>query len=222
MKLTIINYSTVNTWHKIGQQKLRESLARENVDLLFTFGTPTSLTAYEEKIKAIKDAADLGFKYLLWLDSSITLIEGKTLETIFNYIKEKGVYLYPSGWLSGQTANLKALEFYGTNTNEQMQVNEVASNVVGINLESKIGKAFFDSWVSSLNSEANLGIKWPSEAEAIKENPDSRFLFSRLDQTSATLSAWKCGAPIDMDSLFVFRQNETTQKETSILRLKGL
>jgi len=220
--IAIINHSTTNSWHAKGQELLRISL-KDHKPLLFSKGEQVIFSnAYEDKLYAIKQAGDLGFKKILWLDSSITLIEGKTLEPIEKYIADHGVYLYASGFKSGETANSKALEFYETNTDEQMRVPEVASNVVGIDLESEVGRYFFNAWVASLASEANQGVKWPSEDQAIKENPDPRFLFSRHDQSTASLAAWRAECKIDFESLFVFRQDETPQKETSIFRLKGL
>ena len=222
MDLAIVNHSSTNSWHIKGQQKLRESLGNHKPLLFSSAAIPILYSFYEDKIYAIKQARDIGFKKILWLDSSITLIEGKTLQPIYDWIETNGVYLYPSGYKSGQTANSKALSFYGTNTNEQMLVPEVASNVVGINMETEIGKTFLEEWIKSLQSEANRGIEWPSEYEAMIDNPDPRFLFSRQDQTTATLAAWKTKAPIDNGSLFVYRDGEEVEKESSIFKLKGL
>ncbi len=221
-----------SSWYSAGQRRLKNSIKDQPLTSIFMRDKlePTpGRTAYEDKIAFIDEAWAMGANRLLWLDCSITLLPGKSLDPIWDWIDKEGLYIYPSGFKSGQTANSKALRAYETTTDEQMEVNEIASNVVGINLEHPVGRNFLAYWVASLqfesNNSPNRGRKWPAtESERMADNPDERFLFSRQDQTTATLAAWKTKVPADcwdMSRQFVFRKDEEDIKPTSILMLKG-
>lgn len=223
----IINCSigSDTSWYHRGQDRLKESLFNQNSflesEIYFTRRhEPETGNVYEDKIKAVKEAAEKGYTQLLWLDCSITAI--RPLDDIWNWIGEKGYYLYESGYNCAQTSNDDCLKYYGVSRNLAEKMHECASNVVGFNLSHKRGRELFDEWVISLTSTANRGIKWPSAEERLKESSDSRFQFHRQDQSTLSLAAGILGLALEKHNHFVFRaESDHIMNESVIFKLKG-
>lgn len=210
------------SWYINGQKRLMDSIKKlgEDADLIFTQYENIRLkSAYEDKVLAIKEAVEMGYKKILWLDCSITAI--KSLHPIWDRIEKDGYYLYESGSNCAVTCNDKCLNNYGVTRDEAEMIYECASNVVGINLENETGISFYKLWISSLLNESNLGEKWPDENQRLAESTDSRFKYHRNDQSCASLSAGLLGLTLDKEGYFVRRFENKNESETNILILKG-
>jgi hypothetical protein len=210
------------SWYINGQNRLRDSIIKvsEDADLLFTQYENLRLqSVYEDKVLAIKEAAEKGYKKILWLDCSITAIA--SLQPIWDKIEQDGYYLYESGSNCAITCNDRCLSNYGLTRDEAEKIKECASNVVGINLESQLGFSFYKLWVSSLLNKSNLGEKWPSKKQRLLESEDKRFKYHRNDQSCASLSAGLLGLSLDKEGNFVRRFENKNENETIIFILKG-
>jgi len=213
---------TETSWYHLGQQRLVDSLLQHGESEIFlakyekvTWGSP-----YEDKIAHIRHAGSY-FKKLLWLDCSITAT--KPLTEMWDYIENNGVYLYQSGANCAETCNDNCLRHYGITRDQAALIPECASNVVGINLEHPKGKKFFDSWVGSIGTGANIGHKWPTLTQRLGESLDPRFKYHRQDQSTASLAANIAGVKLENEGHFVCRKEnlEYHKNESIIFVLEG-
>lgn len=222
MNRVIVNLAvgTKESWYHSGQQRLKESLLVQNseTDLFFINKVGKTSNPYFDKLQAIKSAVENGYRKLLWLDCSIVAI--KDLTPIWNYIEQKGYYLYSSGYNCAQTSNDYSLQCYNITRDRAETFTECASNVVGINLDTEIGNSFYQEWIKSLSNGSLDGIKWPKEQERRRESIDKRFLFHRQDQTTASLAANIVGIKMEQEGHFISRL-ENGISQTAILTLKG-
>lgn len=222
MNRVIVNISVGdhNSWYHNGQERLLQSLKEvgDSSDLLFTKQYGRVSNPYVEKVRQIRTAVEKGYKNLLWLDCSIKAI-GNT-DAIWEYINENGYYLYTSGYNCAQSSNDYSLNCYGVNRDEAEAFPECASNVVGINLNSIKGRAFYELWVKSIEDGSMNGVKWPNTQQRLKESEDPRFLFHRQDQTTASLAANLAGCKMEEQGHLVSRV-ETGITNTTIFTLRG-
>lgn len=227
-EFAIVNISigSPESWYHRGQARLRNTLeyfgALERCDLIFTKReSAETISPYSDKILSMKRAAELGYKKLLWLDCSITAI--RPIDDILNWIEEKGYYMYVSGANACQTSSDAALQFYNISRDESEKYPECASNVVGINLETQVGKNLFFNWTNSINNHILTEIKFPNEQQRLLYSQDSRFLHPRSDQCALSLSAINCGGLEMQDHNHFVCRNEGDFKpsETVIFMLKG-
>lgn len=97
------------------------------------------------KVAAFKEAYDLGFKYVLWLNAGmIPMID---LAKIFKRIKTKGVfgYLLPYNirMLCHRNEHIHALNI---SRHSAFKCFSIHSSILGINFEDEKGLAFFNMW----------------------------------------------------------------------------
>lgn len=226
-KRCIVNAAICNegSWYKKGQMRLSSSLdavGEKAIKLFIHHEKPMLRSPYEDKVWAIKTAGSATpYRHLLWLDCSITAI--RPLDEIWAHIEKHGYYLYQSGGNCAQTCNDNALETYGFTRDEAEKITEVASNVVGINLDHPVGMQFFNDWTGSLMGNANIGIKWPkNEKEKNSESLDPRFKYHRQDQSTASLSAGRQNLKLEKEGHFVLRhENISRLSDSVIFILKG-
>lgn len=210
-----------HSWYNRGQDRLKKSLSDvgSRSDMMFLNYEEVLLhSVYEDKIFAIKQAASIGYEKILWLDCSITAI--KPLDEIWDHINRFGYYLYQSGSNCAVTCNDHSLNCYGVTRDRAELFYECATNVVGINLKSNVGKAFYDLWVKSLDDGSNIGLKWPTEIQRKQESKDPRFKYHRQDQSTASLAAGLLGLEIDSGK-FVSRYEANNIQDSTIFVLRG-
>jgi hypothetical protein len=66
---------------------------------------------YAFKIFAFREAFKAGYTVVLWADASLWAV--KNPMPIFDYINDKGLYFFKSGYSLGQTATDELLGYYG-------------------------------------------------------------------------------------------------------------
>jgi len=229
-KRIIVNVAIgdADSWYHRGQARLFQSIKDHTPNFgyvaanLISKKTPLEAAfPYEEKIAAVKYAAENGYTKILWLDCSIMAI--RPLNDIWNYIEKNGYYLYKSGENACQTANDNALNFYGISRDTAELYDECASNVVGLNLDTEVGFNLYNLWISSLNGTANRGVKFPTGTQRLLESEDPRFKYARQDQSTLSLSAAKLGGlKMEDHNHFVYRDEAgNVPSETAIFKLKG-
>ena len=101
---------------------------------------------YAFKVAFFREAKELGFKQILWLDSAMHPLTN--LELIFREIKEKGYFL-----LSCQTLaevrpppNPEAIKSLCITPEIYSYIPHTPSGVLGINLEKTLGQSFLECW----------------------------------------------------------------------------
>lgn len=216
--------SDPQSWYRKGQQRLIDSLIVQGNKSHYDFTTMENSVygnPYADKIMSIYNAYKNGYKYILYLDCSIKAI--KSTEPIWNYIEEKGYYLYESGENCAQTCNDHCLSCYGITRDSAENMIEGATNVFGISLETDFGQQFIEDIAKSVSNGAVNGVKNPTEEERLMESADPRFKYHRVDQSVISLVAGKLNLPMEKEGHFVSRWEnaERTMNENIIFTLKG-
>jgi hypothetical protein len=214
------------SWYRAGQQRLLNSLKQNNNNSNYEFSlSHDSLygNPYSDKIMSIYYAYKRGYKYILYLDCSIRAI--KNTEPIWNYIQEKGYYLYKSQEEENcaVTSNDHCLSCYGVTRDSAENILECSSSVFGISLETDFGQQFIEDIAKSVSNGAVNGIKWPTEEQRLIESADPRFKHHRQDQSVISLVAGKLNLPMEQEGHFVSRWENAkiTMNENIIFTLKG-
>jgi len=173
---------------------------------------------YAIKIYAIRSAIKRGFSIFLWSDASIWAI--KNPHPIFDIINEHGVFGFRTGYNCAQTCSDSALHWAGITRDEAEHIPETASGLVGLNLNNPNGREVWDLW----SEGCDLGLFRTSRTHNIDESSDSRFLFSRQDQSIYSLAIHKAGINFlyeDYVSYYDGRQPESYNKKVLFL-ISGL
>ncbi len=140
---------------------------------------------YAFKIFAFEAAFAAGYTVVLWADASIYAVQNPM--PVFDYINEHGLYFFKSGYSLAQTATDNLLNTEGVKRDDVTEVSEFATGLVGINIENPKGKEFFRRWKYACEWGLFAGNRVHDE----KDSTDKRFLFSRQDQSVASMALYK-------------------------------
>jgi hypothetical protein len=140
---------------------------------------------YNFKLHAFEAAFAAGYTVVLWADSSIYAVQNPM--PVFDYINEHGLYFFKTGYSLAQTATDALLQGARTTRDEVMNVSEFATGLVGINIENPKGKEFFKRWRYAMH----WGLFNGNRVHDKSDSEDPRFLFSRQDQSAASMALHK-------------------------------
>lgn len=202
----IVNVSTQK--YTKGQKRLATSL-RNNTDadiLLFDSeeavgAEPHADNNYAFKPRAMIKAYEAGYRQILWLDASMRAI--KNLEPIFEIIERDGYFFQDSGWPNSRWTTPEAKVYFGTDEGDML-----SSGVLGLDLGSEIGYAFFDKWTQAMRDGMFNG-SWDDY---------------RHDQSAASLIAFNMGLKLQAgNTFFVYgKDDEPTISEQTVLLADGV
>jgi hypothetical protein len=100
--------------------------------------------AYAFKIYAIDEAIKRGYRYIMWLDTSMMII--RPMQSLWDHIVKIGWYVCPQGGsLLGEYVSDEALAIYGIDRTLAMQIQLPYSGIVGLDMED-FGKDIFREW----------------------------------------------------------------------------
>jgi hypothetical protein len=170
---------------------------------------------YNFKVYAFREAFERGYKVVLWLDASFYAI-GDPMP-IMDYINDKGLYFFKSGYPLCATATDKLLSFGRHKREDLIDVPEFATGAVGINIENPVGKDFFNRWVVHQTYGYFGGSRNYDKVDS--EHP--LFKFSRQDQSAASICLYEMGiktAGEDKDWVSYY----PNQTERTIFFIKGI
>jgi len=200
----VINLSTEK--YRKGQQRLFNSLKGSYDCILYTSELQVNAPLHSENNYGFKpatfvDAMRIGYKHLLWLDASMLVI--KDLQPIFDIIEQDGYFFQDSGWMNDRWTNDKAKEYFGTNEGRML-----SSGVLGLNLETEIGRKFLSDWLQAMQDGVFNG-SWDN---------------FRHDQTCASLIAYKMGLKLQDGNTFMVygKMDEPTISEKTLLLADGI
>ena len=173
------------------QKNLVFSVHRFGYDI-FTYssfesiGSPThEESPYEFKLHAIKAVYMKGYDIVIWCDSIIQLL--RPIEKWIPEIEKKGVYLQYDGHRLGNWANDRALEEFGVNRDDVMELDTtIYACVMAFDFRHPITKKFFYRWKECADKGLFKG-KWTNKDRT--ESQDPRCKGHRHDQTCAELIA---------------------------------
>lgn len=202
----IVNVSTKK--YTKGQKRLATSL-RNNTDaaiLLFDSedavgAEPHADNNYAFKPRAMIKAYEAGYRQILWLDASMRAI--KSLDPIFEIIERDGYFFQDSGWPNSRWTTPEAKAYFGTDEGDML-----SSGVLGLDLDSEIGYAFFDKWTQAMRDGMFNG-SWD---------------VYRHDQSAASLIAFNMGLKLQAgNTFFVYgKDDEPTISEQTVLLADGV
>lgn len=142
---------------------------------------------YNFKVHCFDEVFTSGYKVAVWADASFWSV--KNPMPIFDYVNEFGLYFFKSGYALGETATDKLCEYAGISRDVLMDVSEFATGLVGINIENPKGKEFFQHWKKYMED----GMFGGNRSHDLNDSQDSRFRFSRQDQSAASMILYKMG-----------------------------
>lgn len=198
----------VGGWYPKGVERLKESLDLVGFDGGFHTRDdyPPGCPREDQVRKAfkpylLKEAAALGYKRLLWLDSSIWAV--RPLDPVFDRITYPGWFLVNDhDWNTGQWTVDSALESLGITREQSWDIWHIASGIVGLNLEDSRCQRFLDMWFRMANDgKSFIGPRWspyfqnPGAGEIGFCSEDNRVMGHRADQTAASVISWKLSMP---------------------------
>lgn len=163
---------------------------------------------YAFKFFAMKAAADLGYRRLLWLDSACYAIA--SLGPIWEVIEEEGQLFLADENALGEWASDRALARYGVTRDEAMGLRFFSGTFLGLNLDSAPAQSFFEEWgeLAKVHGGDFMGshreympsamrsvpISYGTAGEIVSEDP--RCLGHRSDEVYFALMARKRGMPV--------------------------
>lgn len=191
---TIVNVG-VSGWYPKGSMRLNDSLIAVGYEgnrqiypgFLPDQCPPHSERNYSMKAFALKEAVERGFDSILWCDSSIYAIQ--SVNPIFDIIEADGYYFIDNGYNCAQTATDKALINLGLTRDEAEKMPERTTCVFGFSMKHEKGRKFIAEFI---RQEA-LGTFNGGREHRDEDSTDPRFLYSRHDQTAASIIASQLG-----------------------------
>jgi len=154
----------------------------------YPLDSPTHLQKpYAFKPYAFMVAKKLGYKNVLWLDSIIELV--KPIEDIFSIISVQDYFFIHNGWPLGEWVKDDALDFFSVTRDDAMNFMDNSANIMGINVESKLGYKFLEEWFCiAKNTDLFCGSK---DNDDLSNSKDKRCKGHRHDQSIASLLSMK-------------------------------
>lgn len=213
----------VGGWYAAGVQRLENSLIHHGYagDMLmfkgeYPAGSPTHEdNPYAFKIFAIEEAISRGAKVILWCDASLWCI--KNPHHLFDLIYDKGVIGFRTGYNMAQTSSDHALQWAGITRDEAEQLPEIASGLVGLNLDNPDGKKVYELWKEGME----LGLFRNNRNRDLADSADPRFVHARQDQTIYSLAIHRCGLHVD-DADYVAYYSTPYNPEKCLFFINGL
>lgn len=179
-------------------------------------GSPTHQeNPYAFKIYAIQHALNLGYKQILWVDSSLYPI--RPLDDIQKYIIENGWFVFRTGYNLAQSVSDRTLEYSGVLRDEAEHITEYASGCVGLNFELKEVRWLFDSWKRYMTDGQFNGSRSHDN-----QSQDPRFLFHRQDQSCLSLAMYTHRIEVPVDAPAFCHYYGTPQTEQTIFMIHGI
>ncbi len=104
---------------------------------------------YAFKVCMIKEARALGYKKILWLDTSI--VPMNNLNKIKKYIENTGYFFtHLKGLNLYRYTSSKLTDYYDLSDDDnKVNIKPIAGGIVGINFNSETGRYLFDAWYDS-------------------------------------------------------------------------
>jgi hypothetical protein len=178
----------------------------------FPRGCPPHLEVpFAFKPFCLAEARAQGAKSVLWLDASCVVI--RPLDPIFEAIEADGYVLFKNGTFRvGEWASDQTLMEFGLSREQALALPEVSAGVIGLNLDSRIGAQFLESWHEAARNEISFrGVAETFESwedyEDVKWNLSGRVSADpgvhghRHDQTVAGILAGRLGMQLTSDGL---------------------
>ena len=192
-----------------------------------TLAVPEPYQAYVAKPFAMLAAAELGYDVLLWLDAACYPVS--RLAPFFEMIESQGYYVQDNGWSVGIWSSDAALDRMSLTRDAAMQIPEISTMALGLNLSMEQSRSFLAEWASLADTfpgpHVNEKSNWVEAGLAPRTigfvSDDRRVLGHRHDQTAASVLAWRRGWKRTRRGMWVDYETEHRSKETVVVNRGG-
>ena len=159
----VILYSTFNRNYPNALRRLEKTIANSDFrgHVLYRIGgwpneeggdLVLCHVPYAFKACFFKEAQRLGYKRVLWLDTSIIPIV--SLNDIFKKIEEKGYFFVDiGGFKIGPSINEHAAAAFGLSLEQAQQIECIAAFIIGIDFSNPTGKTIIDTWYKAAHDK---------------------------------------------------------------------
>lgn len=172
---------------------------------------------YNFKIYAFEEAFRRGFKVVIWADCSLWAVNNPM--PLFDYVNDKGIYLFKSGYSLAETATDNLLRYADISRETLVDVSEFATGLVGINIDNPLGKEFYEKWKQSMLD----GMFGGNRAHDLNDSQHPLFKFSRQDQSAASMALHKMGViTAGEEKNFQAYKNTGYDKDNIIFFIEGI
>jgi hypothetical protein len=205
-KVAFVSFST-DSYIEIGKGFERSVMKTQPEILLFSLhdfsdiGSPSHKDdPYAFKMYAIDYVHKKGYDIVIWCDSPSRLV--KRIDDWIPEIEKVGVYLQKDGWMCGQWANDKALDWFGKTRDEAMKISSVYACIMAFDFRHPITSQFLSLWKQCREAGLFRGA-WNNSNNT--ESLDPRCMGHRHDQTCAELIADRLGIelqPLVLENYF--------------------
>jgi hypothetical protein len=225
MDKCIVNFGSGS--FSVGQERLKRTFRAEGGYegdfLCFTNeieldGCPShSQVPYAFKAYAMKRAQAMGYKKIMWIDSSVYAV--KPISKAFEIIDRLGYLLLPGGWNTGQWCSDAALETLGLERESSFDIPHIMACVMGLDLTNEKSCAFLDRYYECANDGITFHGAWSNTNREVSQ--DERVLGHRHDQTAASAISWKLGMRDWQPNLLIYDETgDTPVPENAIFVLR--
>lgn len=144
-----------NNGYLSGQERLKEAVAEYKNIPLFSFTSESEVLSplhkdnpYAFKIYAISRLREIGYNQILWVDASVFPV--KNIEPVFDWLKEKGIFLEEAGHYAGTWSPQYVLDYFGITKEQAMKMPMFAAGYCGFDFTNPISIEFFAEWKESM------------------------------------------------------------------------
>ena len=174
---------------------------------------PHPQVPYAFKPHAIRRAAELGYRYLLWCDSSVFPV--KPLERVWEILREDGYLFFMCGWKSGEWCSDAALETLGVTRDEAMEMDQLVGGCQALDLGNMLCRAYLNRWYELSNDGISFIGDWTNERHQVSDDP--RVKGHRHDQVCASIIAWELGMRNFRPGLILYDESGTGEMKPETL-----
>lgn len=155
---------------------------------------PTDCPTHEKspfafKFYCINECLKMGYKQILWLDSSV--IVKNSLEDVFNFINQYGYFFVMNGHNIGAYCHDKALKTLGITREQSFQIPSLQGTNFGLNFENDSAIIFLKKMFEYAND--NITFVGPHNNNNNYASTDNRVLGHRHEQTAMSVVSIKLG-----------------------------
>lgn len=144
---------------------------------------------YQFKAKSIEKAMEMG-SLILWCDSVI--YAKKSIEPIFDYIKEHGVLLFDNpGYSIGDYTSDACLEYFGMTRETSFKIPMIAACCMGFDTENPISMKILQKYIAASQDGITFPGSWHNKNAEVSY--DLRVQGHRHDQSVMSILAHRYG-----------------------------
>lgn len=201
--------SAIGGWYAAGLDRLKRSLIFNGSSADFLFfrdeyppNSPShNDNPYAFKVYGFREAIKRGYKVMIHLDASFWAI--KNPDPIFDIVNEHGVFAFRSGYNCAQTCPDNLLAAAGVSRDEAEKLPEIATGIVGLNIDNPDGGLVFSTWERFCSE----GLFKNSRTHNPLESADPRYVHGRQDQSSFSIAVHTANVKFDYVDFVAYYNN---------------